>query len=66
MKLLNVGLSIEGDNAFENGRVFYSGSDTVIYKFEKIEAAKLENTKFLELNTLPTKNKYIFQYGVIK
>ena len=66
VKLLNVGLSIEGDNAFENGRVFYSGSDTVIYKFEKIEAAKLENTKFLELNTLPTKNKYIFQYGVIK
>lgn len=63
---LNVNLSLEGDKSFENCRVFYSGTDTVIYKFEKIDASKLENTEFLEVTALPTKSRFKFKYGVIK
>ena len=66
VNLLNIGLSIEGDKSFENCRVFYQGSNKTIFKFEKIDASKLENTEYLELNTLPTKNKYKFQYGRIE
>ena len=63
---LNINLSLEGEKSFENCRVFYSGTDTVIYKFEKIDASKLEDTEFSEVSALPTKSRYKFQYGVIK
>ena len=65
LNLLNVGLSIEGDKCFENCRVFYQGTDKTIFKFEKIDASKIENTEYLEINTLPTKNQYKFLYGRI-
>lgn len=65
LNLLNIGLSIEGDKCFENCRVFYQGTDKTIFKFEKIDASKIENTEYLEINTLPTKNQYKFLYGRI-